>query len=85
MPLPRYRHIARLANCHLGRGANKNTIRYLLRDRAPRGYPDVAEIWSNGAILQCIRGIYATIANYLESELRYMDAGDEAQQRQQGQ
>jgi hypothetical protein len=45
----------------------------------------MAEIWSNGAILHCIMGIYATIANYLERELRYMDAGDEAQQRQQGQ
>jgi hypothetical protein len=38
--------------------------------------------WCNIALHQ---GIYATIANYLEKELRYMDAGDEAQQRQQGQ
>jgi hypothetical protein len=29
--------------------------------------------------------IYATIVNYVQNELRYMDAGDEAQQRQQGQ
>ncbi|OIQ71120.1 hypothetical protein GALL_472640 [mine drainage metagenome] len=27
---------------------------------------------------------YATIANYLVTELRYMDAGDEAQKRQLG-
>ena len=47
--------------------------------------PDVAEIWSNDAILHCNTEIYATIANYLELELRYMDAGDEAQKRQQGQ
>jgi hypothetical protein len=28
------------------------------------------------------QGNYATISNYLERELRYMDAGDEAQKRQ---
>jgi len=31
------------------------------------------------------QGNYATIPNYLESYLRYMDAGDEAQKRQLGQ
>jgi hypothetical protein len=50
-----------------------------------KGCPGVAEIWSNDAILHCTTGIYAIIANYLQLELRYMDAGDEAQQRQQGQ
>jgi hypothetical protein len=75
-----------MANCHLGRRHKQEYNPLLIaRSRATEDNPDVAEIWSNGAILQCIRGIYATIANYLESELRYMDAGDEAQQRQQGQ
>jgi hypothetical protein len=46
---------------------------------------DVAAIWSNCAVLHGCRGIYAIIANYLKMELRYMDAGDEAQERQQGQ
>jgi hypothetical protein len=36
-------------------------------------------------MLRCSKGICATIANYLDMELRYMDAGDEAQERQQGQ
>ena len=45
----------------------------------------MAEIWSNDEMLHRNTGIYATIANYLGLELRYMDAGDEAQKRQQGQ
>jgi len=27
-------------------------------------------------MLQCTKGNYATIANYLDTELRYMDAGE---------
>jgi hypothetical protein len=36
------------------------------------------------AIAALHQGNYATIANYLERELRYMDAGEEAQSAKAG-
>jgi hypothetical protein len=75
-----------MANSQLSRrlqsGIQSATYCSIARQKAP---PNVAGIWSDCAMLHCGMGIYATIANYLEVELRYMDAGDEAQERQQGQ
>jgi len=39
---------------------------------------------TNRTIAALHQGNYATIPNYLETYLRYMDAGDEAQERQLG-
>jgi hypothetical protein len=65
---------------------NEWTIRNLLHLLSGRtACPDVAGNWRDCVMVHRGKVIYATIVNYVQNELRYMDAGDEAQQRQQGQ
>jgi hypothetical protein len=45
-------------------------------DHRPRPYPPFAGIFTLLAIAALHQGIYATIPNYLDWELRYMDAGE---------
>jgi hypothetical protein len=69
--MPRYRHLVRLANRQLQHwfpGASRQT-------RLPQ---------ANHAFAALHQGNYATIPNYLVTDLRYMDAGDKAQKRQAG-
>jgi hypothetical protein len=46
-----------------------------LNFRPPRD-PATKRIFTYLRLLHCIQGIYATILNYSETELRYMDAGE---------
>jgi hypothetical protein len=75
--MPRYRHILRTANRQLSVqfprktiSLARNTIRTLIFAQLE------LKISAMFPMLQCITGNYATIANYLGTELRYMDAGE---------
>jgi hypothetical protein len=84
--LPRYRHIVRMANSQLSRRRKRMDNPQLIAPAVwPDPCPDMAVIWPDCVMVRCGKVIYATIVNYVQNELRYMDAGDEAQQRQQGQ
>jgi hypothetical protein len=50
----------------------RNTIRFLIFAQGSLGQG----ISPRFPMLQCTMGNYATIANYLGRELRYMDAGE---------
>jgi hypothetical protein len=79
--MPRYRHIVHTANGQLWMQFPPKTGRPKLRVRS--GLPilirhairacEDANLMTIAALHQ---GNYATIANYLERELRYMDAGE---------
>jgi hypothetical protein len=78
-PAPRYRHIARPANRHLRAGFPYKHGDACRRSRLRVGYtPENVKISypADLAIVASHQGNYATIANYLERELRYMDAGE---------
>jgi hypothetical protein len=80
-PAPRYRHIARPANRHLRGGFPYNTgtrpasVGYAT-ENVKISYP------RDQAIVASHQGNYATIANYLERELRYMGCRGRGSKRQ---
>ena len=61
-PMPRYRHIVRLANRQL-------------REWLPRQLPVDAVNPDRITFAALHQGNYATISNYLERDMRYMDSG----------
>ena len=80
-PLPRYRHIACTANRQLWDNPSENRSatrpRHGFRPSILVGQAaDPTKVLSPPANAALHQGIYATIPNYLERDLRYMDAGE---------
>jgi hypothetical protein len=65
--MPRYRHIVRIANGQLRMQFPSIRVRHAVRACEDANLMTIAALH---------QGNGATIANYLERELRYMDAGE---------
>jgi predicted RNA polymerase sigma factor len=73
--LPRYRHNVRSANRQLAKGFLKSVDRQWPRAGLPTARP-CRNFTFAGLVAALHQGNYAAIPNYLERELRYMDAGE---------